>query len=78
MIHQVSEVVERLAAEEGAERRIVAISEMAENSSLMSQRAHKASDEIHLLTQYLDVETAKYIIKPGCVSELDKMYSPYE
>ncbi|MCZ4337070.1 hypothetical protein O4H34_06605 [Shewanella colwelliana] len=55
-------MVEPLAAEEGAERRIVAISEMAENSSLMSQRAHKASDEIHLLTQYLDVETGKYII----------------
>ncbi|MGE6649232.1 hypothetical protein [Shewanella colwelliana] len=61
MSHQISEVVE-LAAGEGAERCIVAISEMAENSSLVSQRAHNASDEIHLLTQYLGVATAKFFI----------------
>ncbi|OEG72047.1 hypothetical protein BEL05_03355 [Shewanella colwelliana] len=61
MSHQIFEVAE-LAAGEGAERCIVVISEMAENSSLVSQRAHKASGEIHLLTQYLGVATAKFFI----------------
>ncbi|MCG9696398.1 methyl-accepting chemotaxis protein [Shewanella sp. Isolate11] len=63
MSEQISQAAtEQLLAGEDCAKRIVTISETAENTTLVSQRAHEASDQIQSLTQGLEAEIQKFSV----------------
>ncbi|QFU24074.1 methyl-accepting chemotaxis protein [Shewanella eurypsychrophilus] len=63
MSHQISEAAsEQLSAGEDSAKRIVSISETAENTASVSHSSHASSDQIQMLAKNLETEVKKFSI----------------